>query len=374
MQRIGLALSGGGYRATLFAAGSLLRLNEWGMLPAITTITSVSGGAISAGYLACKWDKLEFLQQPQAGRPAGYATNLQQEVIQPLLDFCRVSIDRKSVLKGLFSIKHTIGDKVSACYDKHLYQYRLLSSVAQKPNAPEFVFYGTNYATGVSVQISKDYLMDYRIGKATNHQLSVAKVVGVSSAFPPFFAPIVLDGSGWDWQREPYSDLFDQAPLRQKLVLCDGGLYDNMGIEKLWKTNSSEPYDAVLVCDSGAPLQVPYPYSAWRKNWLNQFLRMNNIMINQQRALRKRQLIANYKKAAYQGTYWGIDTKIDEYPCPNKLMTDSAQTDSLSDLPTQLRPFDMADQGRLIKWAYALTDAALRSYYDKHLAEGGQLP
>ncbi len=35
----GLALSGGGYRATLFALGSLRRLNKLGMLKTLSKIT-----------------------------------------------------------------------------------------------------------------------------------------------------------------------------------------------------------------------------------------------------------------------------------------------------------------------------------------------
>lgn len=47
-----LALSGGGYRAMLFHAGALLRLNDLGYLPKIERFSSVSGGSITAGVLA----------------------------------------------------------------------------------------------------------------------------------------------------------------------------------------------------------------------------------------------------------------------------------------------------------------------------------
>src|ERR1700716_4487235 len=55
---IALALSGGGFRAMLFHAGALMRLNELGVLSAVARISSVSGGSIASGYLACVWDKL----------------------------------------------------------------------------------------------------------------------------------------------------------------------------------------------------------------------------------------------------------------------------------------------------------------------------
>jgi len=48
----GLCLSGGGYRAMLFHLGSLLRLQETGILARVNRISSVSGGSIVAGLLA----------------------------------------------------------------------------------------------------------------------------------------------------------------------------------------------------------------------------------------------------------------------------------------------------------------------------------
>jgi len=378
--RIGLALSGGGYRATLFALGSLIRLNELGMLTKIKTITSVSGGAITAGYLAYKWDKLNFDDD------TGIADNFIKEVSDPLISFCGKTVDIPSLLKGVLSLKYTIGDKVSQKYDEYLFKNKLLKDVACKNNAPEFVFYGTNYDTGVSVQITKEYLSDYRIGKATNHNISLSKAVGISSSFPPFFAPIVIDGSDWKWEKKKYSDLYHIEHLRKNLLLCDGGLYDNMGIEKLWKTGKYKKYDTVLVCDSGAPLQTPYKYNntlignlkrliKWRKNWASQFKRMNDIMINQQRALRKRQLIRNFiSPDTYNGAYWGIDVDIEAYPDIKPLVKYDDKYQSMENLPTQLRPFSNFDRDTLINWSYALTDAALRSRYDRNISLAAILP
>src|SRR5437016_5593248 len=59
---IGLCLSGGGYRAMMFHAGALWRLNEFGYLPRLDRISSVSGGSITAGVLASRWQQLSFDQ------------------------------------------------------------------------------------------------------------------------------------------------------------------------------------------------------------------------------------------------------------------------------------------------------------------------
>ena len=55
-----LAMSGGGYRATLFHLGKLCRLNELRTLPKVDRISSVSGGSITSGVLAVHWSKLQW--------------------------------------------------------------------------------------------------------------------------------------------------------------------------------------------------------------------------------------------------------------------------------------------------------------------------
>src|SRR5438445_12468221 len=51
---VGLSLSGGGFRATLFHIGALRRLNEFGILPKLTTVSSVSCGSILNRFLATR--------------------------------------------------------------------------------------------------------------------------------------------------------------------------------------------------------------------------------------------------------------------------------------------------------------------------------
>ena len=54
---LGLCLSGGGYRAMLFHAGALARMNDAGLLARLDMVSSVSGGSIAAGLLAVAWPR-----------------------------------------------------------------------------------------------------------------------------------------------------------------------------------------------------------------------------------------------------------------------------------------------------------------------------
>jgi hypothetical protein len=78
---IALALSGGGFRATLFHLGALWRLNELGLLARLRIVTSVSGGSIAAAMLGHRWGALRF-----DGR--GVAADFEPAVVAPLRAFC----------------------------------------------------------------------------------------------------------------------------------------------------------------------------------------------------------------------------------------------------------------------------------------------
>src|ERR1700722_5845636 len=91
---IALCLSGGGYRAMLFHAGAIWRLNELGLLGKIALISSVSGGSLASGALAIAWNNLQWA-------PAGHATNLQQIFIAPIVRQAQDAIDYESIALGL---------------------------------------------------------------------------------------------------------------------------------------------------------------------------------------------------------------------------------------------------------------------------------
>lgn len=80
-EQVGLALSGGGFRATLFHLGSLTRLNELGWLRRLSLISACSGGAITAAWLGLRWQHLRFDQH-------GVAAAFEEEVTAPLRRFC----------------------------------------------------------------------------------------------------------------------------------------------------------------------------------------------------------------------------------------------------------------------------------------------
>lgn len=367
-KEMALALSGGGYRATLFALGSLWRLNELGLLRQMNRITSVSGGSITSAYLAIKWRELDF------DKDTGAANNFVKIIAEPIQEFCSKSLDILAGLSGLLLPFTTIGDKVARRYARRLFGTKSLQDIPTPGEGPEFIFYATSLQTGVSVRFSKASIADYKVGELPNPQLPMAKVVGASSAFPPFFSPVIIKYDPNQWKKTPGADLFDNWKLRKKMVLGDGGIYDNLGLEAIW----NDDFNTVFVCDAGAPFKINLKP---RRNWFQQSLRVNSIITEQTRALRKRTLIKNYLEIdkhgnhlKYGGTYWGIATEINDYKLDDAMANDNDKTASLKDLRTRLNAFSAEEQGNLINWGYALADTALRKWYFKDKKDPGIWP
>ncbi|WP_018983675.1 patatin-like phospholipase family protein [Salinimonas chungwhensis] len=359
--KIALALSGGGYRATVFTLGALKQLNAMGLLSRVSTITSVSGGSITSALLAKNWGYLNFNEH-------GVALNFHEKIEDPLQRFCMTSIDMRSVLGGLISFRESIGDKVARAYDKKLYEGFTLKGINSFESAPLFIFYGTNFQTGASVRLSQKYISDWRLGYNEKDDIPLSKAVGISSAFPPVLSPVNLQLNPSNWIKTKYSTHNDNKSMLSKMVLTDGGLYDNLGLEAITKTSKKPEYDYVICCDAGAPFEVS---ENAKTNWISQTARMTEVMINQQRALRKRKLIEDIFEGKFKGTYFGIGNKINDYTESAKkqfgrnitpILTDSVSTKSLAKVPTRLKALNNETITELQDWGSALCDVALKCW------------
>lgn len=346
---IGLALSGGGFRAVLFHVGVLWRLNELGVLGKLARISSVSGGSIASGLLAVRWHRLTF-------DAVGVATNFSDEVAAPLRAFCARDIDVGAVLGGALDPLHSAGEKLAAAYRADL---GLDVSLQDLPVAPLFVFNSTNYATGASFRFSRPYAGDYRIGLIWRPDFDVATAVACSSAFPPALAPLELDVEPQQFTRVEGADLWDQEPFRRRLQLADGGVYDNLALETVWNRCRT-----VLASDAGRPFELDAGVGTFAPK---QIFRVMDIALNQALALRKRVLIDQYRTGALQGAFWAIDTPIGAYKAAT-LPVAPGKIAELALIRTRLDAFGEREQCELVNWGYAVSDAALRAYSPQVIA------
>jgi len=352
---IALCLSGGGYRAMLFHVGALWRLYEAGVLAKAVRISSVSGGSITAGLLGRRWRALSFAADT-------VTTEFVPQVVNPIRRLADKTIDAPAIIGGLL-LPGTISEKVQKAYSKHLYGDATLQDLPDDP--PRFVINATNVQSGALWRFMKPYMRDWRVGEVRHPDVPLAAAVAASSAFPPVLSPMVLGvdqdaftpGSGDDLQREPFT---------RRVVLSDGGVYDNLGLETAFKR-----YDTILVSDAGGKLQ---PEGEPKGDWARHAYRVLDLIDNQVRSLRKRQLIDAFRAGDRKGTYWGIRTDIADYGLADPLPCPHEQTLRLAETPTRLKRLDGRRQERLINWGYAVCDAALRRHLDPSLVRPADFP
>ena len=342
---IALCLSGGGYRAMLFHVGALWRLNDLGFLPKLDRVSSVSGGSITAATLGRHWGRLQFDSD-------GVAQAFTAEVVAPLRRLASTTIDSKSIIAGILQPRRTVAEKVAEAYRKLLFGGETLQ---QLPDRPRFVINATNVQTGSLWRFSKPYMADYRVGVFPKPQVELAVAVGASAAFPPVLSPVRLTVDANGYAADGRGALC-RSPFTSNPVLTDGGVYDNLGLETAWKR-----YKTILVSDGGGQMQ---PEGKVHTDWARHSLRVNALIDNQVRSLRKRQTINAFKAGQRTGAYWGIRTDIGAYELPGALPCPHAQTLDLAATKTRLERMPDALQERLINWGYAVCDAAIRKHVD----------
>lgn len=353
-----LCLSGGGYRAMVFHAGVVWRLHEAGLLHGLGRISSVSGGSITAAVLALAWKELTA--------PGADRATLERAFVAPLRRLAGETIDADSIALGVL-LPGRVSDRIAARYDEHLFHGATLQDL---PDTPRFVINATNVQSGALWRFTKRYMGDWRVGILDRPTVPLAQAVAASSAFPPVLSPFELrldpalfrPGSGSDLQREPFT---------RRVILSDGGVYDNLGLETAWKC-----HETILVSDGGgriAPEEEP------KSDWAQHSYRVLNLVDNQVRALRKRQVIGSFQSRPGEanhrnGAYWGIRTDIADYGLGDALPCDYGRTTALAATPTRLKRLDDGLQERLINWGYAVCDAALRRHYVPELGPAPAFP
>lgn len=346
---VGFCLSGGGYRAMLFHAGAIFRMNELGLLRKLDRVSSVSGGSMTAAALALAYPKFQF-------DAAGRATNLKDTFLQPILDQANDSIDVSSAFAGLNPFASAAG-AAARSYEQNLTKGARLSAV---PTKPLFVFNATSLMTGVTMRFRPDYVADYHIGQLKGVDISLADVVAASAAFPPVLSPTEVDISSGAPLDPAKMGPLAKPPYTRTAVLTDGGVYDNMGTETVWKRCRT-----ILLSNAGKPFGFEEDPA---HNWLQQSLRVIDIAMDQAEDLRERILVHAYEVGARRGAMWGLTSGLND-PAERPPLLTPAEFTAAQNIPTRLNRFSKADQALMLKAGYAHAASRIRKYYGP--AKGG---
>jgi NTE family protein len=266
---LALALSGGGFRATLAALGVFRFLADAGLLQRVRWVSSVSGGSLANGLLAGHYRELE-----QEGLSA---EALDRVVIEPFVErISSHSLVWKLVVNGWRIVgRRTRTQLLADCLDEWFYGGMMLEELAPECR---FVFNAANLTSGVRFGFERDVFGDYVLGRraTAGSGLRIADAVAASAAVPGAFAPFVLRD-------------FEFACSEGRVAkLLDGGAYDNMGLEAV-----DDLPEAFLVALSAGGLFHTGRFGGLP--FIRNLLRANSLLYRQSTALRRREMVDRFQ-------------------------------------------------------------------------------
>jgi NTE family protein len=215
---------------------------------------------------------------------------------------------------------------------------------------------------GASWIFSKTRVGDWQVGYLRpGPDWPVARAVAASSCFPPVFGPLRLglEPKMLRGGRAPAGRRRDEAIA--KMGLTDGGVYDNMGLEPVWKT-----HQVVLVSDGGATFAFgPDAGLLWRLQ------RYTSIVSRQASSVRQRWLMAGYRRGELAGAYWGIGNSAADHD-RDEGYSPALVHERVARVRTDLDAFSEAEQAILENHGYVLTDCAVRHYAPQLVPNNGE--
>jgi predicted acylesterase/phospholipase RssA len=232
--RLGLALSGGGSRAMAFHRGTLRALNELKVDEQVNVVSTVSGGSVfGAAWLCRKGTTPEFLESLVGVLKEGF--------IGPAVASPKVL---KILLPG-FTVTHRLAEVFS---EKLLNRWRL-DQLPEKPllclNAsvmnhamPGRFSRGGFSCAGVGAMVDDHY------PEVPLQKRDLGFGVAASACFPFALPPLTLGA-------DELLPLEGELTGQRALYLTDGGVLENLGVERLLNGDSHFSSEHIIVSDAG---------------------------------------------------------------------------------------------------------------------------
>jgi len=277
-KQIGLALSGGGYRAAIYHLGTLKKLEELGILANVDRLSTISGGSITGaafclhvgGFANFEKKMFDALTTKSVIRFILTSWEFIRLILFSIiflgssvyLQFTSLSVLSIPIrilfifllIKFQFKI-FPVSKIIERAYDEFFYSGAVLSQLCDKP---ELAIGSTNLQTLRQFTFSKRKMEDSKYAYMNppilfeGSKFPISRAVIASSSVPFAFTPIVID-------KEFYKNPEQYNSANPRLV--DGGVYDNQGAHKLTQKNSSYRCDIVIVSDAGNKLPFDKSYS-----------------------------------------------------------------------------------------------------------------
>ena len=323
-RRLGVALSGGGYRATAFHVGTLRALHKMGVLEKVDVLSTISGGSITGAafslhqgdfpsfdaamlkavstksvicYILTSWVFLGFAVFVLAFLAAAGRFLFRAHPWLFLLVLIALVILLIVFQFRLFPVSKVI----ERAYDKFFFHHATLSALRPKP---ELAIGATNLQTCRPFTFSPRKMEDSAYAyynppiRFKHADFPVSRAVMASTCVPFAFTPVKIDPKF-------FADPKDM--VRCHPVLVDGGVYDNQGVHKITQSGSSYECQYVITSDAGNRL----PFEKSYNNTYTLLLRTVNVFMvrikNFQMALHLyRDGLESKKQVAYLSLDWDL--------------------------------------------------------------------
>jgi NTE family protein len=250
--RIGVAISGGGFRATAFGLGCLRALHDTGLLPGVSVISGISGGSLLAAlYAYGPPDFTDFDRATTGLLRAGLQAAMIRRALSPPTAARNLAAAGRVLLPGGPGGQPRLrtANRTDALRDElahRAFSDRTISQVTHHDLAT--VITATDLRTSNAVRFGSLNSSCSAYGTITN-PVTVAEAVAASAAFPLLLPAIE--------RTYTFTRTETEEPSQHVLLLTDGGVYDNLGLTVLEPGRSANhtahvyDVDYIIACDAG---------------------------------------------------------------------------------------------------------------------------
>lgn len=275
--KIGLALSGGGVRAAVFHLGVLKSMAEQNMLENVTYISTVSGASLAIG--------LVFSINNNIWPTSSEYINTVLPRIKEILT--RKDLQLRAILRLIINPWHMknkaniLAKTISSCWG-------INGKIKDLPLEPRWIINATTYETGKNWRFMPQRMGDYICGYVIAPELPITAAMASSAGFPVLIGPYVIKTNKFKWVR--IDDINTEIkPIFDKVHLWDGGVYENLGIEALFKAcKLRDGINYIIVSDASSTISIEKRNHIFAHKGLK---RLINIAVDQVRSLRARQIM-----------------------------------------------------------------------------------
>ena len=385
--RIGLALSGGGFRASIFHLGVIRRLEELGIMKYVHVISAVSGGSIIAAYYVIEMEKHLRRRRAELGENPERLDEVRLQIFEEIADCFFQALDHNLRSRALvFSpFYHPIlwvksywptlsrSDIMQKEYDKWFCHDETLDHLpaAALPHdktssevgnlslvftGPTVVLNTTSLLTGERKGFERKSASRIReLNRVNQNILKLSRVVGASSGVPGLFPPTTI--------------------LGDKLV--DGGVADNQGIDVLvsldriltgdkdGSARDHDDFDVLLVSDASGHMEPVHRLKDRAFVVMNRTLSIFQFQIRRKmlKILQLWQSSVGGCEFAFVHLFMNLKDRLNPTP-----RVPSEYIPALGRIRTDLDQFSSIEREALMYHGYTLIDAQIKEHCKNNLA------